>query len=239
MTRSGILADRAPALIHKARHQPGVALTGLYTHYPVADMLDKTFTHQQLALFLDTVKKAGSDAEGCILHTASSAPTINMPETHLDMVRVGLATYGYQPSDEDPKRLPLQPILRLVCKLGQVKDVPAGTRIGYGLTYRFERDSKVGLIQIGYGDGYCRGFSNRAVMKVAGRYVPVRGRVSMDQATIDLTDVPDAKIGDEVEVISSDPKAPNSLENLARLIDTIPAVIASGLGYRIRRVTVA
>ena len=151
------------------------------------------------------------------------------------MIRPGIALYGYQPSDQISTRLPLRPCLRLTGRLMQVKDVPAGSRCGYGLTYRFDRPSRTGLVPVGYGDGYLRSLSNRATMRIRGRDVPIRGRVAMDQIIIDLTDVAGAKVGDEVEIISSDPSAPHSVENLARLAGTIPYEITVRLGRRVRR----
>jgi alanine racemase len=238
MTRSGVTAERATALIRQVRRQSGVALTGLYTHYATADAADKTFTREQLARFHAAVRAAGDDAKGLTLHSAASAATIDLPETHLDMVRVGVACYGYQPSDEMQRHLPLRPILRVAARLTQVKEVAAGSRVGYGLSYRFEKPGRIGLVPIGYADGYRRSLSNRAAMRVGGKLAPVRGRVCMDQTIIDLSNLPEAKVGDEVEVVSPDVAAPNSVENLARLADTIPQEITCGLGTRVRRVTV-
>ena len=122
--------------------------------------------------------------------------------------------------------------------LMQIKNIPAGAKCGYGLTYEFLRDSRVGLVPVGYGDGYFRSLSNRSSMRIRGRDVPTRGRVSMDQIIIDLTDVPAAQVGDIVEIISPDPAAPHSVENLARQANTIPYEITCRLGRRVRRVLV-
>ena len=135
-------------------------------------------------------------------------------------------------------RLPLRPVMRVTGRLMQIKTVPAGSRCGYGLTHTFARDSRVGLVPVGYADGYLRSFSSRASMRVAGRDVPVCGRVSMDQVTVDLTDCPVAQVGDEVEIISDDPAAPHSVENLSHLAGTIPYEITCRLGRRVRRVLV-
>jgi alanine racemase len=239
LTRSGVLADKAPELIRQARRQSGVALTGLYTHFALADAVDRTPTLEQLARFHSAVRAGGADAEGLMLHTANSAATFAFPEAHLDMVRVGLAAYGHQPLDDPQKRFPLRPLLRLVTRLTQVKDVPAGSRVSYGWTYKFERPARIGLVPVGYADGYNRCFSNRAVMRIGERTVPIRGRVCMDQTVLELTDVPEAKVGDEVEVIGRDAEAPNSVENLARLAGTILQEITCRLGGRIRRVQTA
>ena len=237
MSRSGVLPDDAPVLVHQARRQAGVALTGVYTHFAAADEQDKTSAREQLARFLAAVQACGRDADGLIRHAAASAATIDLPESHLDMVRVGTAIYGHQPSDEMLRQLPLRGVLRLVGRLTQVKDVPAGWRVGYGRTYRFDRPAKIGLVPIGYADGYWRSFSNRAVMRIGGLAVPVRGRVCMDQTIVELTGLPNVKVGDEVEIVSPDAQAPNSIENLARLAGTIPPEVMSRFGgARMRRV---
>ena len=120
----------------------------------------------------------------------------------------------------------------------QVKEVPAGSSCGYGLTFTFDKPGRIGRVAIGYGDGYLRCLSNKSTVRIHGVDVPVRGRVSMDQLILDLTDVPQARLGDEVELISPDPSAPHSVENLARLAETIPYEIVCLLGGRIRRVLV-
>ena len=237
MTRSGAVPQTAPAIIEHIRRQAGVNLAGFYTHFAVADEADKSFTRLQLAIFRETLTACG-DLGGAVLHAANSAATIDLQETHLDMVRPGIAMYGYQPSDNMQNRLPLRPCMRLIGRLMQVKEVPAGSRTGYGLTCRLDRDSRVGLVPVGYADGYLRCLSNLSSMRVGGRDVPVLGRVSMDQTVIDLTDVPQARVGDEVEIISPDPAAPHSVENLARLAGTISYEVTCRLGERIRRVLV-
>lgn len=237
MCRSGIGCAEAPALAEAIRSQGALKLTGLYTHLATADEADKTFAREQLARFAQVVSACGG-RRGVTLHAANSAGTIDLPESHLDMVRPGIAVYGYQPSAQMHNSPPLRPSLRLWGRLMQVKDVPPGSRCGYGLTYTFEKPGRTGLVPVGYADGYLRALSNLATMRIRGRDVPVRGRVSMDQVIIDLTDLPEAQVGDEVEIISPDPAAPHSVENLARLADTIPYEITCRLGRRVRRVLV-
>ncbi len=236
MTRSGILAEQAPRMLAAIAEHDSIRLGGLYTHFAAADEPDASFAAEQFDRFGRAVKACGSPK--VMLHAANSAATIALPYTHLDMVRPGIALYGYAPSDALRGRVALRPSLRLTGKLMQTKDVPAGTSCGYGLAYRFERPSRVGLVPVGYGDGYLRCLSNRAQMRVAGGWAPVRGRVAMDQTIVELTDIPSAKVGDEVEIISPDPGAPNSVANLARLAGTIPYEITCLLGARVRRVLV-
>jgi alanine racemase len=237
MGRGGCPAAKAPELIRQVRECEALNLTGLYTHFAVADEADKSFTREQLACFLDTVGRSGG-RDGLTLHAANSAATIDLADSHLDMVRPGIALYGYQPSDDMRTALPLRPAMRLAAQLMQIKTLPAGSRCSYGLTYQFKHDTPVGLVPVGYADGYVRSLSNRSTMRIRSQDVPIRGRVSMDQTIIDLTDVPDARVGDEVEIISADPLNPHSLENLARLAGTIPYELSCRLGRRVRRMLV-
>ena len=236
MGRGGVAAGEAGELVGLIQRVWGLDLRGLYTHLACADAADKTSACEQMATFVRVVKGCGRS--DLTLHAANSAALIDMPATHLNMVRPGLAVYGYQSSDEMVHRPELRPALRVTGRLVQVKDVAAGSRCGYGLTHTFDRASRIGIVPVGYAEGYLRSFSNRATMRIAGLDVPVRGRVSMDQTILDITDHPTAKLGDEVEIISPDPEAPNSVENLARLNDTIPHEITTRLGSRIQRVLV-
>lgn len=237
MGREGISAEQLPAVTEEVRRHAGVALAGVYSHFATADEADKQYAHEQFVRFKSAIKLAGAPA-GLALHVANSAAVIDLPETHLDMVRPGIALYGYQPSDEMATHLPLRPAMRLIGRLIEVKRLPAGSPCGYGRTHTLQRDSRVGLVPIGYGDGYLRSLSGRSTMRVGERDVPVCGRISMDQTIVDLTDVPAAAVGDEVEIISPDPAAPHSVENLARLAGTIPYEITCRLGRRIRRTLV-
>lgn len=237
MGRSGVRPEGVGGLVERIRRQGGVKLTGMYTHLATADEADKAYAMEQLGQFHEAARSVGGRA-GLTLHAANSAAAIDLPASRLDMIRPGIAVYGYQPSEEMHSRLPLRPVMRLTGRLMQIKDVPAGSRCGYGLTYEFTRPSRIGLVPMGYGDGYFRCLSGRTTMRVCGKDAPVRGRVSMDQIVIDLSGVPEAKIGQEVEIISPDPQAPHSVENLARLAGTIPYEITVRLGRRVRRVLV-
>lgn len=238
MSRSGIIPARAPALVEQVRAADGLKLTGLYTHLATADNPDKTAALEQLRRF-GRVVEAIPDRSELTIHAANSAATLSIVDSHLDMVRTGVAVVGYQLAYESlMDRPPLRPSLRLWGRLVQIKQVPAGRGVGYGLTCKLGRPSTLGLVPIGYADGYMRSLSNRTTMRVAGRDVPALGRVSMDQVVIDLTDVPEARVGQRVEIISPDPATPHSLENLARIADTIPQEIVCSLGHRVKRVLV-
>ena len=230
MGRLGVPVGQAAGLIQAIHELSDVELTGIYTHFSSAEEADKSVTFQQLEHFVSILPKVGN----LTVHAANSAAALELPESHFDMVRVGLALYGYRPVEG----LDFRPCMAVAAKLIAVKHLPKGSRSGYGLVYEYARDSRVGIVPIGYGDGYFRNLSDRAVVRIHGKDAPVCGRVSMDQMTVDITDIPEAKVGDEVEVISSDPAAPNSVGNLARLAGTVPYEITCHLGHNIRHLLV-
>ncbi len=234
MGRLGVPVRQATDLIRAIRELADVELTGIYTHFATADETDKSTALRQLEQFLSIIPADGN----LMVHAANSAATIDLPQAHFDMVRLGIALYGYHPSGELVHTMDLKPCMGVFAKLIAVKHLPKGSRSGYGLTHEYARDSRVGIVPIGYGDGYFRSLSDRAVVRINGRDAPVCGRVSMDQMTVDITDIPDAKVGDTVEVISPDPQAPNNVENLAILAGTIPYEITCHLGHNIRHVLV-
>ncbi len=238
MTRSGVLPAGAGEWIGRLRGHSGVRLTGVYTQIAAADSADLDSARRQLEVFEEVLSAAGG-ADGLLVHAANSAATLALPESHYDMVRPGLALYGCYPTPEMARPLPLRPVLRLCAQLLEIKTVAAGSRTGYGLTHTFERESRIGLVSVGYADGYPRILGGRATMRVQGFDVPVCGRVSMDQVVVDLTGAPGCEIGDEVEVISNDPLSPHSLERLAELAGTVPYEISCGLGLRVERRLIA
>ena len=234
MGRLGVLANQAVDMISAIQQTPSIQLTGIYTHFATADEQDRAATFAQLETFNSILPARGNITR----HAANSAATIDLSETHFDMVRPGIAVYGCHPSDHLRNSVGLKPCMSVTAKLIAVKHVPAGSRSGYGLTHTYDRDSRVGVVPIGYGDGYFRNLSNRAVVRINGCNAPVCGRVSMDQMTVDVTEIPNAQVGDEVEIISADPTAPNGVENLARLAETVPYEITCHLGHNMRHVLV-
>ena len=133
---------------------------------------------------------------------------------------------------------PLRPAMRWTAPLIAIRDVPAGCAVGYGQTWKADRATRLGLVPIGYADGYSRAMSNRGTMIVHGQLAPVAGNVSMDLTIIDLQNAPHATIGDEVTVLDNDPLSPASAYRLAELEKTIPYEIFCRIGKRVRRVAV-
>jgi alanine racemase len=173
-----------------------------------------------------------------VRHAANSAAAFFRPDAHFDMVRPGVALYGIDPTLRPSADRTLRPAMKWTAPLVGIKDARKGTCVGYAQTWTAGRDTRVGLVPVGYADGYPRCFSNRAAVVVHGRPAPVIGRVSMDLTTVDLTDVPQAVVGDEVTLLDSDPLSPASVYALARWAETIPYEVFCRIGQRVRRVAV-
>jgi len=200
------------------------------------------FAHRQLdcfAAFVDELRGKGINIP--LLHCANSGAAIDIPESHFDMIRPGISVYGYHSCEQMHNKPDLRPAMEVVGFLTLVKRIPRGSLVGYGCTYRAETDMTIGIVPIGYADGYDRRLSNTGMMSVEGRMAPVIGRVSMDQTIVDLTrltaDGTTVAPGHEVIVIDNVREQPNSVESLARVLGTIPNEIVTGLTSRIKRVT--
>lgn len=247
MGRVGCTPAEAPALARAIAALPAVALEGCYTHFPAADDPDLTATHEQLALFsavLAELQAAGIG--GLIRHAANTAATLALPAAHFDLVRCGIAVYGIAPAPHLGARVPLRPAMRLCGRVVQVKRVAPGTAVGYGGEYRAPRATTIATVPLGYADGYPRLAWRSAAAVLAGRRVPIAGRVSMDQLTVDAGDVEVCR-GDEVELWG--PALPVeevaaaaqtiSWELLARVAARVPRVFTSGGAVRAVRTLVA
>jgi alanine racemase len=239
MTRSGVSCEELSGLLDTVVSHASLKLTGLCTHFSCAEDVGGEATARQMGLFAGATDPVAARLKGKIIrHAANSAALFLRPETHFDMVRPGIALYGVDPSLAPTSERLLKPVMRWTAPLVQIHTVRAGAAVGYGETWKAPRDTRIGLVPVGYADGYPRCLSNQGVMMVQGRPCPVAGRVSMDLTTIDLTDAPHAVLGDEVTVLDSDPLSPASVYELARLANTIPYEITCGIGQRIHRVPV-
>ena len=245
MTRVGFQTDDADfdqslKDIIEVSKMPNVKITGIFTHHAVADSYtgdNPDFTRMQFARF-DKMVTALQDAgvHVGLRHCANSATTIAYPERHIDMCRSGIITYGMLPSSECEGMIDLKPLMTVKSTIGLVKHVPAGSQLSYGRTYTAETDRRIATIPIGYADGYNRALSNKAKMIVHGKYAPVVGRVCMDQLMIDVTDIPEAKMGDEVIVVGTDGDKHFTFDDMAAILGTINYELPCVLTKRVPRV---
>lgn len=239
MTRCGCDLLRLPQLLERIRSHSSLRLLSLGTHFATADVADHAFVGEQFARFLQATDPLLNRQSGKILrHAANSGAILFAPWTHLDMVRPGISLYGIDPTCRPSMDRPLRPVARWMAPIISILPAHKGSTVGYGQTWTAPYDTRIGLVPVGYADGYMRCLGNRAVMMLRGRPAPVVGRVSMDLTTIDLHDFPDAEIGDEVVVMDDDPLSPASVYELARIAGTIPYEIFTRIGPRVHRVPV-
>jgi len=243
MNRIGLPESELVKLIDDIAGREKVNIEGLYTHLAAADQKDKSFSYSQLdkfRKFIERLSEKGISPD--TIHIANSAFLLDVQDDFFDMVRPGIAVYGYHPSAEMVNRADLKMCLKLKTYLETVKKVPAGDTIGYGRSYKAQKDMLIGVAAVGYGDGYDRGLSNKGKMKIADTYVPVIGKVTMNQTILDLTNLQAEGLephpGMEVTVIDNDRDSVNNIERIAEQLGTVPHEIVARLGGHIKRVAV-
>lgn len=235
MGRIGVREEEAEAFVARAAALPGLRLASVYTHFPDADAEDLSFARGQLERLRALVARlADRGLPPPRVHAANSAGTVNLPDAHLDLVRVGLVAYGVRPP-HDAARFALAPVMSLRSRLVQVRDLPAGASISYGRTFVTARPSRIGVVPVGYGHGYSWLLSNRGQMLVRGRRVPILGRVTMDLTMVDLTGIPDVEAGDEVVLFGEQEGAAIPVEEVAAWSETLPYEVMCTIGKRVAR----
>ena len=239
MSRLGFLCggdsfDEGVANVIASCRLPGLLPEGIYTHFAVSDEPDadsERYTHQQFDLFcrmIDAVARRGG-VTFAIRHCANSGALARYPEMYLDMVRPGIALYGV---GADAQRLDLRPVMSLKSSVSTIKTFDPGTDVSYGRTFRTQGRTRIGVLPIGYADGFFRGLSNRMSVVTAQGPAPQRGRICMDMSMIDLTDLPDVKVGDEVEIFGRRQR----VDDLAAILNTIPYELTCAVSKRVPRV---
>lgn len=222
----------------QAASDPRLRVVGLMTHFATADELDGEhagFMREQLLRFGNLVRDLGPGFPEATKHAANSAATLREPRAHLDMVRCGIALYGCSPFMGDPAEHGLRPAMELVSWLASIKRLRSRDSVGYGRTFRARRGTRIGLVPIGYADGYARVLSNSAEVLIGGRRVPVVGTISMDQLTVDLGPEGDEAVGDEVVLIGARGEERILAEELGRLRGSINYEVTCAIGARVPR----
>ena len=232
MGRIGVAPREAVPLARLVSSLAHVQLEGCFTHLATADDVDLAPTHAQLASFravLGDLDRAGIAAG--MRHAANSAAALALPESHFDLVRCGIAVYGVAPAPHLKGRVRLRPAMRLRAWVMHAKRVEAGTPIGYGHVYRAPRATTIVTIPLGYADGYPRLAGEGGRVLINGHRVPIAGRVSMDQMTVDAGDMP-VRVGDEVELWGET----LPIEDVAAAARTISYEVLAGVSPRVPRV---
>ena len=217
---------------------PGLEVAGLFTHFATADSADKAYAELQLERFQRlTDALRGRGIEVPFNHVANSAALIDMPNSHCDLVRPGIATYGLYPSAEVSRdRLELRPVLQWKTRVIHLKQVPAGFGVSYGITYRTPTPTTLATVAVGYADGLSRSLSSRGQMLVGGRRVPIVGRVCMDLTLLDVGAVSDIAVGDEAVIIGRQGDQELTADEMASLLDTINYEVVTSIAARVPRI---
>lgn len=214
--------------------QKGLDCRAAYTHFAVSDSLEQSdieYTDKQQAKIIGMCKKRGLST-----HTQNSGGIIYHGDYEGQLVRAGIIMYGQKPDKRFPIPDGIRPIFRLMSVVSQLKIIPAGTTVSYGRTFTATRDTKLALIPCGYADGFNRRLSGNWNVMINGKPAPVCGRICMDQTLVDVTDIPDVKLGDEVVVYSNEIEGGSSVTEAAHRIGTINYELLCAIGTRVPRI---
>src|SRR5580704_4603752 len=243
MNRLGIQPEEIETfarLLADCRH---IQLEGTYTHFASAEDFTSGQTCTQEKLFLSCLDRLRAlGVSPGIVHMANSGAISARPETWADMVRPGAILYGYYQSFDPPEkkqevmgRMPLEPALSLRARIIALRDLAPGQSVGYAARFISKRPSRIAVINAGYADGVVRALTNKGQALVNGRRVPLVGTISMDLTTLDVTDVPDAKLGDVVSIFGADGDEDIQVSDVAASINTVTSDLLCALGRRVPR----
>lgn len=256
--RQGVEGDDLRELLDFLKTSPQIRVEGVYTHFAnIEDTTDHRYARRQAERFqraLAQIEDAGFRPTK--RHAACSAAVALFPETHLDMVRLGISQYGFWSSKEtrlsfhnlhhdqtdgdaaEAAEDVLRPVMTWKSRISQVKWIPADASVGYGCTYQTTRRTRLAVLPTGYADGYDRKLSSAGHVLVRGRRAPVLGRICMNLTMIDVTDVPDVQVEDEVVLLGRQGEKEITAEQLAALVGTIPYEIVARIAPHMPRIVV-
>ncbi|HZZ98803.1 MAG TPA: alanine racemase [Candidatus Saccharimonadia bacterium] len=241
MHRAGVMPSDVLKFAQRVNKTKGITLQGLFMHFSTADDADLSFAKKQLDVFQSVIQELHENGiRPPVIHAANSAATLTLPQSHFSMVRPGIATYGLSPFGKDHPGYAkftkqFVPILSLKTQIVQIRTIKVSESVGYGRTFIAKRKTRIALLPVGYGDGFRRAPQNAKEVLVRGKYAPILGRVSMDQTSIDITDIPTAKLHDEVVLIGTQGKNAISAEQVGDTTGTINYEVVTALSERVAR----
>jgi alanine racemase len=236
MHRVGCSPDEVATLVDAIDARPELVLDGICTHFAVADEPDRAESNEQLDQFRRVLH--GVDAargRPRLVHAANSAGLLTVPEGRFDLVRAGIALYGVAPAPALADRVSLTPVLALRAQVTYVKDLPAGSRVSYGLRYELTRPARIVTVPVGYADGVPRNLGLRGgEVLIGGSRHPIAGTVTMDQLMVDVGDAA-VEVGDNVALLGRQGDDEITADEWAERLDTIAYEIVTGIGPRVPR----
>lgn len=238
MGRLGLRAEKDAVIVTEYISKLGnIEIEGIYTHFAVADEVDKEYTLGQVKKYNMVIEEL--EAKGIripIKHVSNSAAIIDLPELNYNMVRAGIMLYGLYPShDVSHENVKLKEVMSLKARISHVKHVGPGVGVSYGLLYTTEQDTTIGTIPLGYADGYTRLYTGNAKAIVDGEIRPIIGRICMDQCMVDLTGL-EAQRGDEITLFGPAEGHHITIDEVASWIDTINYEVVCMISKRVPRV---
>jgi alanine racemase len=214
-----------------------IKVKGILSQLSSAEEKEDDFTFQQISSFKKVLEKLEDFNRGFLNKSiANSSAVLNLPESYFNQVRVGLLIYGIYPSPEVSKSIQVKPALSFKSKIIFLKEVEKGTPVGYGKSYITSRKTKVATIPLGYADGFGRLLSNKACVLIQGKRSKVIGRVCMDAFMVDVTDIPQAKAGDELVLIGKQGNEEITVDEFAEWNQSISYEVLTRMGKRLPKV---
>jgi alanine racemase len=243
MNRLGIPPSEVPAFARALADCPHLRLAGTFTHIASSEVFTTDQTIEQERTFdaaLACMRSLGLDPG--MVHMANSAAIVSRPTTWRDMVRPGAILYGYhqffEPSELNPQmeaKLAVRPVLSFRARIISIKDLPAGSRVGYNARWTATAPSQVAVLAAGYADGLVRVLSNKGRVIVRGQIAPIIGTISMDLTTADVTGIPSARVGDIATIYGTDGDTTQSVPDVAKIANTASADLLCAIGKRVPR----
>lgn len=236
MGRLGLFPDDVPAFLRQLRQLPHLHVAGLFTHLAAADAPAEPLNNLQLQRFRHLLAAlAAEDLRPSLAHAANTAALLTRPDAHFDAVRLGIGLYGLAPAPDLPLPPDFRPALSWKTTIAQVKTLPPGAPVGYGMAYHTAGEQRIAIIPVGYADGFRRAPRHWGSVLVRGQRAPLVGRVSMDQAAIDVTAIPGVAAGDEVVLIGRQGEVALSADEVAARLGTINYEVISAILARVPR----
>jgi alanine racemase len=236
MNRIGVQPKDLGGIVSALQNSKRVEVKGAYTHFATADQKDKSFTLQQLDHFMaatETLRQHSIQPE--LVHCANSSAILDLPQTYCSMVRPGITMYGYYPSFETSKSIPLRPAMTVKTTVSMVKTIRSGESVSYGRKFVARKRTNIATLPLGYADGYTRLLTGKGMVLIHGKRFPIVGTICMDQMMVDVGDA-DVVAGDEAVLIGAQDNQRISCWDLAERIGTIPYEILCGISARMPRI---
>jgi alanine racemase len=238
MSRLGTDWQQAIDFFSQVKSLPYLEIGGLYSHLATADEIDRTVMEMQLDRFEQAVAAIGAAGHPLpLLHLANSAGILVSDRLHYQLVRPGLILYGLCPAPHLQAKIDLQPVLSVRARVNQVKEIAAGTGVSYGYRFIADRDIRLAVVDIGYADGIPRRLSNQMQVAIRGQLVPQIGSITMDRIMLDVSQIPDLRVGEIVTILGRDGSVQITADDWANQLGTISWEILCGFKHRLPRIS--